>query len=155
MMFYYDTKSKACQPFMFQGCGGNENKFDSSGDCKAACSNVIARDFNGNKGVEKCGSGIDAATDSNGLQLTCTACPANTTCVDNKCCYDPQVVCRINYDAGKFPDVGSHKPMYYYSTEYHSCMLFTYYGSLGNPNKFADFKDCMKFCKPVHDTLAN
>lgn len=29
---------KVCQPFNYQGCGGNENRYDSAKECKEACS---------------------------------------------------------------------------------------------------------------------
>uniref|UniRef100_A0A0K0G4K7 BPTI/Kunitz inhibitor domain-containing protein n=1 Tax=Strongyloides venezuelensis TaxID=75913 RepID=A0A0K0G4K7_STRVS len=145
--FYYDSKTKVCQPFMYKGCDGNDNKFDSFEQCKSACSGTTAS--NGKKTPEKCDSGIWAATDVNGTQLTCSECPENSKCVDNKCCYDPKYVCNLEYDAGKFPAVGSHTPRYFFAKEFNSCMIFTYYGSQGNPNNFDNFNDCMRYCKNV------
>ncbi|CAH1278805.1 unnamed protein product [Diabrotica balteata] len=35
--WFYDPRSALCQPFVYSGCGGNENKFDSKDDCEKAC----------------------------------------------------------------------------------------------------------------------
>uniref|UniRef100_A0A0K0DZQ8 BPTI/Kunitz inhibitor domain-containing protein n=1 Tax=Strongyloides stercoralis TaxID=6248 RepID=A0A0K0DZQ8_STRER len=153
LKFYYDTKTKICQPFMYKGCGGNDNKFDTSEKCKQACSKTSTSA--NKKKIDKCDSGIQAATDINGVQLTCSNCPQNSTCVNDKCCYDPNYVCNLDYDAGKFPVVGSHTPRYYFAKEFNSCMLFTYYGSQGNPNNFDNFNDCMRYCKDVRISNVN
>lgn len=36
--FYYDSDSASCQSFLYGGCGGNGNKFDSVEECMTACS---------------------------------------------------------------------------------------------------------------------
>uniref|UniRef100_A0A6P7FF05 Inter-alpha-trypsin inhibitor heavy chain H3-like n=1 Tax=Diabrotica virgifera virgifera TaxID=50390 RepID=A0A6P7FF05_DIAVI len=35
--WFYDPRSAICQPFVYSGCGGNENKFYSKDDCEKAC----------------------------------------------------------------------------------------------------------------------
>ncbi|RCN33797.1 Kunitz/Bovine pancreatic trypsin inhibitor domain protein [Ancylostoma caninum] len=35
--YYYNAKSRRCEPFVYSGCGGNENNFVSYGDCKRGC----------------------------------------------------------------------------------------------------------------------
>lgn len=35
--YYYDNKTDSCKPFDFQGCGANENNFESMPDCIAHC----------------------------------------------------------------------------------------------------------------------
>lgn len=39
--FFYDTNMKKCRPFSFGGCRGNQNKFDSMGECEASCASVM------------------------------------------------------------------------------------------------------------------
>ncbi|EYC04849.1 hypothetical protein Y032_0085g1828 [Ancylostoma ceylanicum] len=38
-MFYYDAVQKICQPFMYNGCNGNGNRFDTAAECKQICVN--------------------------------------------------------------------------------------------------------------------
>ncbi|VDM54805.1 unnamed protein product [Angiostrongylus costaricensis] len=36
-MFYYNADQKMCQPFMFNGCDGNGNRFESADECRQLC----------------------------------------------------------------------------------------------------------------------
>ncbi|KAJ8038425.1 Boophilin-H2 [Holothuria leucospilota] len=35
--YYYDAETSQCQFFIYGGCGGNENIFESEEECQAAC----------------------------------------------------------------------------------------------------------------------
>uniref|UniRef100_A0A915P9E8 BPTI/Kunitz inhibitor domain-containing protein n=1 Tax=Meloidogyne floridensis TaxID=298350 RepID=A0A915P9E8_9BILA len=35
--WWYVAKEKACKPFQFKGCGGNQNNFNSFASCQKAC----------------------------------------------------------------------------------------------------------------------
>ena len=39
--WYFDTKAKGCRPFVYTGCEGNENLFDSAQECERACPNAF------------------------------------------------------------------------------------------------------------------
>lgn len=45
-MFYYDSFSGKCHPFIYGGCGGNLNKYRTREECEARCSRFGA-DRNG------------------------------------------------------------------------------------------------------------
>lgn len=36
-LFYYSPQDKECKTFIWGGCGGNENKFDTKMECEAKC----------------------------------------------------------------------------------------------------------------------
>jgi hypothetical protein len=36
--YYHDVRTGLCTPFVYGGCGGNDNRFASQDDCEAACS---------------------------------------------------------------------------------------------------------------------
>lgn len=35
--FYYDPSRRLCQPFIYSGCGGNNNRFNSEEQCQRQC----------------------------------------------------------------------------------------------------------------------
>lgn len=35
--WYYDSKRNACKLFVYGGCDGNDNRFDTESKCKAEC----------------------------------------------------------------------------------------------------------------------
>ncbi|KAH8415261.1 hypothetical protein KR222_003506 [Zaprionus bogoriensis] len=36
-MWYYDERSRSCQPMVYYGCGGNNNRYCTLQDCQARC----------------------------------------------------------------------------------------------------------------------
>lgn len=122
---------------------------------KMTCSSILA----------KCSGNVRAAVDENSQPISCSACPSGYSCNENHCCpskgcyclisffaflmlqFFAETVCNTNYDAGKFAFQGSHTPRYFYSKTANNCLLFTYYGALGNANNFENYNDCVKFCK--------
>uniref|UniRef100_A0A914DYU3 BPTI/Kunitz inhibitor domain-containing protein n=1 Tax=Acrobeloides nanus TaxID=290746 RepID=A0A914DYU3_9BILA len=151
LKFFYDKVTKHCQPFQYAGCGGSLNRFDSAKECREKCTNVPEEEeTSGGHGtlihVPKCSTGVRAATDANIQPLKCDACPSGHECLNNLCCPTKEIVCNLNYDAGKFALVGSHTPRYFYDKKVNNCLLFTYYGVLGNANNFEIYNECMKFC---------
>ncbi|KAG5441363.1 KappaPI-actitoxin-Avd3e [Clonorchis sinensis] len=35
--FFFNSTSGACEHFIYGGCGGNENRFETIGECEQAC----------------------------------------------------------------------------------------------------------------------
>uniref|UniRef100_A0A915NM93 BPTI/Kunitz inhibitor domain-containing protein n=3 Tax=Meloidogyne TaxID=189290 RepID=A0A915NM93_9BILA len=156
--FYFDLITKRCQPFLYQGCGGNGNKFNSLTDCRALCSDyeptVESSHEGGGHGmalpVPKCEGNVRAAVDSEARVIKCPSdqCPDNYECSESKCCpANKKIVCNVEYDTGRYAFQGSHTPRFFYKKEVNNCLLFTYYGALGNANNFETYNDCIKYCK--------
>nr|XP_025974768.1 kunitz-type protease inhibitor 4 [Dromaius novaehollandiae] len=38
--FFYNASSRRCEEFIYGGCGGNRNNFETEGECSQACSHV-------------------------------------------------------------------------------------------------------------------
>uniref|UniRef100_A0A915L106 BPTI/Kunitz inhibitor domain-containing protein n=1 Tax=Romanomermis culicivorax TaxID=13658 RepID=A0A915L106_ROMCU len=35
--FYYNSSERQCLPFVYGGCGGNGNRFNTKAECETAC----------------------------------------------------------------------------------------------------------------------
>uniref|UniRef100_A0A670ZKV3 BPTI/Kunitz inhibitor domain-containing protein n=1 Tax=Pseudonaja textilis TaxID=8673 RepID=A0A670ZKV3_PSETE len=35
--FFYNVSTHKCEPFIYGGCGGNKNNFESEDECRRAC----------------------------------------------------------------------------------------------------------------------
>jgi hypothetical protein len=41
--FYYDMSSGQCLPFVYGGCGGNKNRFETMNECRKSCEKGISK----------------------------------------------------------------------------------------------------------------
>ena len=45
--WYYSREDNECRQFIYGGCGGNDNRFDSSEDCESRCLTKISKPWEG------------------------------------------------------------------------------------------------------------
>ncbi|VDM57909.1 unnamed protein product, partial [Angiostrongylus costaricensis] len=107
--FYFDLRTKKCQPFYYKGCGGNQNRFDTKANCMMMCSNSKGSTATAINAVCKSGAYAAGAT-SLPEPLPCSECPKGYKCEDGICCPTKDYLCDLPYDAGRFGDQGSHRP---------------------------------------------
>ncbi|CCD72529.1 BPTI/Kunitz inhibitor domain-containing protein [Caenorhabditis elegans] len=141
--FYFHKNTRTCQPFFYQGCDGNSNRFQSKEACESACRNATASD---DLAYAVCPSGAYPAGATSGQTVGCSNCPHGYECQNQQCCPTKENTCSLQYDAGKFGSSGKHTPRYFFSKSYKNCMLFTFYGRDGNANNFATYNECKNFC---------
>ncbi|PIC37384.1 hypothetical protein B9Z55_016028 [Caenorhabditis nigoni] len=141
--FYFHKNTRTCQPFFYQGCDGNGNRFPSKEACESTCRNATAA---GDLEYKVCASGAYPAGATSGQAVTGNNCPHGYEVQDGQCCPTREYTCGLQYDAGKFGSSGKHTPRYFFSKNYKNCMLFTFYGRDGNANNFATYNECKNFC---------
>ncbi|CAI5448083.1 unnamed protein product [Caenorhabditis angaria] len=142
--FFFHKQTRTCQPFYYQGCDGNDNRYQTKQACETACKNATAP---GEQSYSLCKSGAyPAGATSGSLIKDCKKCPHGYECEKSQCCPTREYTCALQYDAGKFGSSGSHTPRYFFNKSYKNCMLFTFYGRDGNPNNFATYNECKDFC---------
>ncbi|KAL3116444.1 hypothetical protein niasHT_006891 [Heterodera trifolii] len=152
--FFFDTVTKRCQPFVYLGCEGNENRFENLAECKKNCADYQPKEKKGPMvlPVPKCNGGVRAAIDSvtNFVRCPENKCPEGYKCDGTKCCPETkEFVCKLENDSGKYVLAGKQSPHFFYKAEVHNCQVFTYFGALGNANNFENYKECMAYCKNV------
>ncbi|CAJ0561201.1 unnamed protein product, partial [Mesorhabditis spiculigera] len=84
--------------------------------------------------------------DDKGKTLECSQCPKGYSCEKDLCCASKEKACEVEYDSGKYMTGRAHIPKYFHSKQLSTCILFTYYGSMGNANNFDTFHQCEQFC---------
>ncbi|KAI6199754.1 hypothetical protein M3Y96_00660300 [Aphelenchoides besseyi] len=153
-MFYYDPRMGVCQPFQYNGCGGNENRYSSAAECRETCKKSSDTPRPSKTGhdqwvhAEKCNA---THLIPNGNYIDCrkgrSKCPDNHKCKNGVCCPKKEYVCSLRDDTGTFADGIEDKPRFAWSDEINSCLRFSYYGAKGNYNNFRSFQSCVKYCK--------
>ncbi|CAD5222567.1 unnamed protein product [Bursaphelenchus xylophilus] len=83
--YYYDTRSGKCSPFIYGGCSGNENNFDSLGDCQDICINGKPRKRSDSLNLSS-KSGDLNCTGKNEEAIVCGACDQYCDSSKSKVC---------------------------------------------------------------------
>ncbi|VDM72972.1 unnamed protein product [Strongylus vulgaris] len=151
-MFYYDSAQKTlisevCQPFMYNGCNGNGNRFDTAAECKQICidgngANAQQRDPSSDLHAAM-KSACQAQYDTDHLTpQQCSngqGCQNGYQCNSGFCCPTPRknfslnidkllksyllgYLCGLRYDSGKFAVNGEKSDRYFYTSQYKTCM---------------------------------
>lgn len=130
--YYYNKVSKQCEFFVWSGCGGNKNRFDSLESCQKLCTVSKVKRV-GKKTVKRCNR-LGASPDSNkGCGLPKHSYNRSTR---KSVCHLPAV--RGNCRA--------LLPRWRYDPKKGKCAEFKFGGCNGNGNNFTTRRQCMKTC---------
>lgn len=114
--FAFRAATNRCEPFVYGGCEGNENRFATFEGCRASCGGLAADDGGG-------GTSPDAGVGNGdaGLAKLCQLPPDPGTC-----------------------DAAIER--YYFDPATDRCESFTYGGCGGNGNRFVNIPSCQAAC---------
>ncbi|CAG5131351.1 unnamed protein product, partial [Candidula unifasciata] len=156
---YYEAASNSCKEFVYGGCGGNDNNFETLQDCDNICVREITTVVSGDRcsllpKQEDCKASTPRLyydADTNTCQMfTYGRCGGNDNNFENaEQCQAACVKNATKVDCSLKPEVGKCKaqiPRLYYDTESNTCKEFIYGGCEGNSNNFGTVEECDKAC---------
>ncbi|KAL0270939.1 UNVERIFIED_CONTAM: hypothetical protein PYX00_008205 [Menopon gallinae] len=128
--WYFDYRSQTCDTFVYGGCEGNDNRYDSEFECKHYClgeAYTLPPFVMRKLGLRP---RYHPATEPS---TTTTTTPA------------PRVtdICQLDVDIGACQ---SYVHKWYYNRETNQCDVFVYGGCLGNENRFDSQSECREAC---------
>jgi len=117
----FDNGKGRCLKFVYSGCNGNRNNFETQRDCEHTCLRN-ERDY------------LIPPKDEIVIDVVTRSPPVIT---------DP---CELKPDVGNCED---SVPRYYYDVETNSCKIFLYGGCRGNANNFLSLENCLARCQKI------
>ncbi|XP_059132369.1 kunitz-type protease inhibitor 2 isoform X1 [Peromyscus eremicus] len=139
--WWYNVTDGSCQPFVYGGCEGNGNNYQSKEECLEKCAGVTENTID------------SVARDRNGADSSVLSVPRKQDSEDlsgeifsyEEYCVPKAVTgpCRAAF------------PRWYYDAEKNSCDSFIYGGCRGNKNSYLSREACMQRCsgKQVYPLL--
>ncbi|CAI5778610.1 papilin-like isoform X2 [Podarcis lilfordi] len=149
-MFYYNHRNQSCLPFVYGGCGGNLNRFETLEGCQQQCRNpdicVLPRDsgpcldysrmYHYSPSKETC-----LPFPYGGCQGNANRFATMEECLDTCGSKD---ICKLPVDSG--PCLALF-PKFYYNPQNKTCEMFIYGGCGGNDNQFETQMECIWRCR--------
>ncbi|KAJ1345668.1 NAD(P)H-quinone oxidoreductase subunit 5, chloroplastic, variant 3 [Parelaphostrongylus tenuis] len=150
--WYYDENEADCKKFVFSGCGGNGNNYESKEGCVQRCAPPPM-------GLSKCEKGEPLKTNL-GVAVNCakTDCPSGYKCSvvqqTSVCCAEntkiiglqtsaSDDVCSMSKDRGP---CDKYELRFYFNAELKECKYFFWGGCEGNGNNFEKLDECESTC---------
>ncbi|KAM9216385.1 tissue factor pathway inhibitor 2 [Dugong dugon] len=154
--YYYDRYTQSCRQFMYGGCEGNANNFETLAACDEACWRIekvpkICR-------LEVSEKQCEASRQEYFFNLSSMTCEKFLSggCHNNENRFLDEATCRGFCTPKRSPsfcyspkDEGlcsANVTRYYFNPRHKICETFTYTGCGGNDNNFVSIRDCEKVC---------
>ncbi|XP_040208265.1 papilin-like isoform X1 [Rana temporaria] len=150
--YYHNKHTGTCETFIYGGCRGNQNNFETWEACQSRCKpgrvcdlpsvvgpcKAIEERYYYDRETGTCQKFLYGGCEGNGNNfLTQEAC-------ENKCKIG---ICEMSPETG---DCRAYTQRYYYDQETGICKTFIYGGCNGNENNFLSEEDCENACKSAN-----
>ncbi|XP_060600709.1 kielin/chordin-like protein [Ruditapes philippinarum] len=165
----YNTKTCRCEKFIYSGCGGNANRFETLAQCEKRCGNHRC------EAPVSCNQPVDEGSCDDQIdryffnKQTCecekfiwTGCGGNSNNFKTlqQCkrscrkepCVKPTPNCLLPKEVGPCDAVVKR---YYFDKIECQCKMFNYGGCEGNSNNFPTLKKCKQACRKTECPVCN
>uniref|UniRef100_A0A8C5LLJ8 Tissue factor pathway inhibitor n=1 Tax=Jaculus jaculus TaxID=51337 RepID=A0A8C5LLJ8_JACJA len=132
--YFYNHTSKQCERFVYGGCLGNQNNFESLEACNNTCANPPANDTQVNAYKSK----------PNTINKRTYVMVPKPTKASRLWEYRGPSWCRTPADSGLCK---ASVNRFYYNATIGRCLPFKYTGCGGNENNFVSKQSCFKACR--------
>ncbi|XP_069685763.1 BPTI/Kunitz domain-containing protein-like [Periplaneta americana] len=138
--YYFNRETRRCDTFVWSGCGGNNNRFETREACERQCP-VRKGDKHSEQLTKRCNRDVVPPVCNRGCRLTKDS---------NNC---PRCDCSSHKNVCSLPAVRGHcralLPRWRYDPATGKCTEFKFGGCDGNGNNFRTEQQCMKTCGGV------
>jgi len=176
-MFFFNADMQKCEKFIYGGCQGNENRFQTIEECESSCirpaslnpaqvhvpfnKNVckLAKDqgpclaffemfaFNSNTG--KCEQFVYGGCQGNGNRFA-TEKECQDSCENVNKVIEMRDICKLEKQPGS---CRGYLERYHFDTATNECQMFVYGGCEGNANNFESKAECQRNCLEINTAV--
>ncbi|KFD45228.1 hypothetical protein M513_13895, partial [Trichuris suis] len=166
--YYYNKETKKCETFVYGGCQGNANRFDTLEECEAKCAEGKKEDVSPAEPDVPAGDACILPKETgpckqvikkwyfDSKKKVCRifiygGCKGNANKFDTKeecqqrcvATMPASVICRLPYAMGS---CSLSMKRFFFDFEAKACKSFTYTGCEGNANNFRTEEECSAKC---------
>ncbi|KRZ97395.1 Uncharacterized protein T08_11310 [Trichinella sp. T8] len=140
--WHYNSGSKKCETFRYNGCDGNSNNFATRIDCQDYCH--VGGCPEGGEPFKEPGTGQFRVCDGYSF-----SCPVGYTCTRTSIeSSSLPTICSLGRDPGAHCGTNT-LTRYYFNAMTKTCEAFTYLGCEGNRNNFPSMEKCLSYYCPA------
>ncbi|PSN38664.1 hypothetical protein C0J52_27116 [Blattella germanica] len=147
--YYYNRDTKKCELFVYTGCGGNNNRFDSQSECEQHCSlknkEGVSEQLN-----KRCNRDVIPPVCNRGCRLEINTNIATRNRRQKSLDHREVTSSSRNMNVCSLPAVRGHcralLSRWRYDPATGKCSEFKFGGCDGNGNNFRTEQQCMKAC---------
>ncbi|XP_055295189.1 boophilin-H2-like [Sitodiplosis mosellana] len=119
--FFFNSKVRRCELFLYGGCGGNANRFNNMRECESKCGNFKFKKSNCNNSHHCARAHLNA-----------------------------EEICALpKSDGNERTTCLAYLQSFFHNSTSGNCEEFIYGGCGGNENIFSSKDECEKFCKGI------
>ncbi|XP_062612883.1 homeobox protein 5-like [Saccostrea cucullata] len=134
--YYFDVTSNECKTFLYSGCYGNANRFNTRTRCEQACLQNQVSSSSTNTNSQKTHSQTSNSQTSNSHIQSAQTSNSQTKASQTS-------ICRMAQDRGT---CRKWTTRYYYDPNIQNCRSFWFGGCGGNENNFSTKSECQRRC---------